>query len=80
MLDGRARVGRENGEDVTAHFLRGGEAAAEIAARCGAERAILKDKSPSCGGAHVKHDRQTVAGQGVCAALLARKGLIVETL
>jgi uncharacterized protein YbbK (DUF523 family) len=80
VLDGRARVRSANGEDVTAAFIKGAETVAEIARRCGVERAYLKDRSPSCGACHIKRGRRTAAGQGVCAALLQRMGLHIESI
>lgn len=83
VLDGDARVLDSEGNDVTAAFIAGARAALEIAKRCGAERAILKSNSPSC-GAGVIYDGSFSGsrrdGYGVCAALFKRGGLTVESL
>lgn len=78
VLDGRARVLSTEGTDVTDNFVRGARAAAEIAETCGATRAILKEGSPSCGVTRIVRAEQDVAGEGVAAALLRRKGLRVD--
>ena len=80
VLDGRCRVRRANGEDVTEAFLRGAEIAAEMARRCGVRHAVLKDKSPACGPCHIKRDDETITGRGVCAAKLASMGVRIEAL
>ncbi len=80
VLEGRARVVNANGEDVTDRFLAGARQTLEIARLTGARRAILKEKSPSCGSCMVYCDGKRVAGQGVTAALLRRAGLEVLSL
>jgi len=75
VLRGKARVVNERGEDVTACFLRGAEAAAALAERWGLRRAFLKARSPSCGVTAVKRKGNLVPGRGVTAALLARRGI-----
>lgn len=83
VLDGEARVLDSTGNDVTAAFIAGARAALEIAKRCGAEHAILKANSPSC-GAGVIYDGSFSGnkrdGYGVCAALFKLSGLTVESL
>src|ERR1043166_4737793 len=49
VLEGRARVVSEDGEDVTDAYLRGARRACEAARTAGAQLAILKARSPSCG-------------------------------
>ncbi|WP_257455947.1 DUF523 domain-containing protein [Archangium lipolyticum] len=78
VLAGRARAAEvESGVDRTEAFRRGAELALAAARRFGAEVALLKERSPSCGtqGTHV--DGVVVRGQGVTAALLSRSGLTV---
>lgn len=83
VLDGSARVLDSSGRDVTAAFIAGANAALYIARRCGAERAILKAKSPSC-GAGVIYDGSFSAsmrkGYGVCSALFERSGLTIDSI
>ena len=70
------------GEDVTAAYRRGAEAAVALARAVGASEAVLKARSPSC-GAHAVYDgtftRTLTAGAGVTAAALRRAGVEVVT-
>lgn len=83
VLDGRARVMSRDGEDVTAQFLRGAEAALALCRAFGADEVWLKSKSPSCGVGSIYDGTFTGTlrpGDGVTAALLKRNGiLVVET-
>ena len=75
-----ARVVNIDGEDVTAAYRRGAEAAVAVAQAVGATRAVLKARSPSCGSAAVydgTFSRRLVPGRGVTAAALAAAGLEV---
>ena len=75
-----ARVVNIAGEDVTAAYRRGAEAAVALARAVGATRAVLKARSPSCGSSAVydgTFSRRLVPGQGVTAAALATAGLTV---
>ena len=77
---GEARVVNIEGEDVTAAYRRGAEAAVAVARAVGADRAVLKARSPSCGSSAVydgTFNRRLVPGQGVTAAALAAAGLEV---
>ena len=78
VLAGHARVVRETGEDVTAAFLEGVHIVGALAQRSGAKCAFLKDGSPACGATHIKRGRETVAGLGVCAALLSQMGVEIR--
>ncbi len=80
VLDGRARVVTISGEDVSAAFLRGAECALAIVQRRTITRAILKQRSPSCGSTRIydgTHSGRLRDGPGVTAALLRRHGVIV---
>ena len=75
-----ARVVNIDGEDVTGAYRRGAEAAVAVAKAVGAERAVLKARSPSCGSGAVydgTFSRRLVPGRGVTAAALAAAGLAV---
>jgi uncharacterized protein YbbK (DUF523 family) len=75
-----ARVVNIEGEDVTAAYRRGAEAAVAVALAVGAQRAVLKARSPSCGASAVydgTFSRRLVPGRGVTAAALAAAGLAV---
>lgn len=82
VLDGRARVVTEQGEDVTEQYLEGARRALLRARQMGATRAILKARSPSCGTGAIydgSFSRALVTGDGVTAALLQRAGIEVVT-
>ncbi|WP_312380642.1 DUF523 domain-containing protein [Pseudomonas oryzihabitans] len=80
VLDGRLPVMTDGGEDVTAAFVAGAEAALELIARHGIRLAVLKARSPSCGNLE-NYDGSfsgtRVAGEGVTAAALKRAGVAV---
>ena len=80
VLDGKARVVSVDGDDVTANYLRGADAALAAARRTGARLAVLKARSPSCGCGEIYDGTfagTKVAGDGVTAAALKREGLDV---
>ena len=82
VLEGRARVLTEAGEDVTAAYLKGAQIALAAARRGGASGAILKARSPSCGKGRIydgTFSRSLTAGEGVTAALLEENGIEVVT-
>lgn len=77
---GEARVTNVEGEDVTLAYRRGAEAAVAVARAVGAEWAVLKARSPSCGASGVydgTFSRRLVPGAGVAAAALRAAGLEV---
>lgn len=80
VLDGTARVLSTEGEDLSGAFIEGARRVAERAEAAGARLAILHDRSPSCGCARI-HDGsfsgRLIAGEGVLAALLRSRGLLV---
>ncbi len=80
VLDGRARVLTDAGADVTEQYLKGAHETLRIAQLFGARRAILKERSPSCGCSQVHRDGSLQSGSGVTAALLRRQGVEVESL
>jgi uncharacterized protein YbbK (DUF523 family) len=81
VLDGRSRVVRSDGADLTPAFVAGAEAALDLARRLGIRQAILKANSPSCGAGQI-HEGQfagtLVPGDGVTSALLKRAGLDIS--
>lgn len=80
VLDGRARVVTAAGRDVTAEFVRGAEAVLALARKAGAGRAVLKQRSPSCGcGALAQGQGRARPGDGVTTALLKRHGISVTS-
>ena len=78
VWQGTARVENQAGEDYTPAFLRGAELACLLAQASGANAALLKENSPSC-GVHRVHEGSfsgaTVPGQGVAALALAKLGI-----
>lgn len=76
------RVINSAGEDVSANYRLGAETALHIYNVSGAELAILKANSPSCGKDHVydgSFSGTLTAGRGVTAELFAQKGIEVFT-
>jgi uncharacterized protein YbbK (DUF523 family) len=74
------RVVNAAGEDVTDAYERGAAAAVALAHAVGAERAVLKARSPSCGSAQVydgTFSRTLKTGEGVTAAALRAAGIDV---
>jgi uncharacterized protein YbbK (DUF523 family) len=82
VLDGRCRVAGKGGEDVTEKFIRGAGEVLRIARLTGAEKAVLKARSPSCGCGRIydgTFSGRTREGNGVTAELLLRNGIEVMT-
>ena len=76
------RVYMKDGTDVTDAFRAGAAAALYIARTLGAEKAVLKAKSPSCGKGMIYDGTFTggkTQGNGVTAALLTENGIAVYT-
>ncbi len=67
-------------EDVSDEFYRGADLALNICLYLKITKAILKERSPSC-GVHSIYDgtfsHKVIPGMGVTAALLKRKGITV---
>ncbi len=83
VLAGKARARTKTGEDVTAAFLQGAEEAVRLAQELYATRAILKDKSPSCGCGRLydgSFSGTIIQGDGVCTARLRSAGVQVEAI
>ena len=77
VLEGKARVMNETGEDVTDRFLLGAEEVLRIAQALRVGKAILKERSPSCGVRWTHNGEGLVEGMGVTAALLHREGILL---
>lgn len=74
------RVVNQAGENVTAQYWKGAEAALKMAELYGCKKAILKERSPSCGCGAIydgSFSRQTIPGNGVTAELLLNHGIVV---
>lgn len=78
VLDGKAKVMTIEGNDGTIEFIKGADETLKIAKQVGAEYAILKAKSPSCGFGKIYDGNFTstkINGNGVTAELLRRNGI-----
>lgn len=74
------RVTARDGTDVTAAFRLGAERALETALAQGITRAVLKERSPSCGSGQIYDGAFTgrlIPGQGVTAEQLSDRGVAV---
>jgi len=79
VLSGHARVINSLGKDVTEAFIKGARESLKLARLTGATKAILKNKSPSCGLNTPYCETDTGYGLGVTAALLLSAGIeIIE--
>lgn len=80
VLEGRAVVMAKDGSDKTKEFIEGAQKTLEIAQNCGAARAYLKAKSPSCGCGTIydgTFSGQLCSGDGVTSTLLKKHDIEV---
>lgn len=80
VLNGTAEVAPNNGDAVTAEFIKGAKLALEQCQQQGIQMAILTARSPSCGSGLIydgSFSRKLTAGDGVTAALLKSNGIKV---
>ena len=76
---GEKVVGKD-GTDVTAFFAKGAEEALRLATFFGCKRALLKERSPSCGAGQIYDGSFTgglARGDGVLAEALQKNGIRV---
>ena len=78
VLKEKASVLDKEGREVTAAFIRGAEEAWKLAKLIGAKKAILKERSPSCGVTQICRGEETIAGEGVTCFLLRTHGIQVQ--
>lgn len=74
------RVITKDGTDVTAPFYAGAQAVGQLADWYGCRKALLKERSPSCGHGQIydgSFSGKLTAGSGITARLLKEKGLEV---
>ena len=74
------RVIMKSGTDVTAQYQRGAEQALHLARVFGCKKAVLKERSPSCGAGEIydgTFSGALVPGDGVTAQLLKANGIEV---
>lgn len=70
----------ENGEDVTDKYSRGAEETLRLARLFGCGKAVLKEKSPSCGSGRIYNgtfSKTLTEGNGVTAGMLLANGIRV---
>ncbi len=79
LRGGKNRLLLRDGTDVTRQFLRGAAESLKIARLAGATRAVLKDRSPSCGVYEVYNGSRVVKGIGCFTSLLLLNGVAVES-
>lgn len=75
------RVVNRSGKDVTDSFEKGAEETLKLARLYGCKRAILKERSPSCGHGYIydgTFSGTKVPGSGVTARLLEENGILVS--
>lgn len=79
VIAGTASVVDVSGADVTDSYLKGAVELVRLARACGARKAVLRDRSPSCAARRVAVDGRVGAGRGVAAALLEAEGFELFT-
>ena len=70
----------ENGEDVTDKYSKGAEETLRLARLFGCGKAMLKEKSPSCGSGRIydgTFSKTLTEGNGVTAGMLLANGIRV---
>lgn len=69
-----------DGTDVTKQFYDGAQKALELALKNGCKKALLKEKSPSCGSNMIydgSFSGKTINGQGITTKILSNHGIEV---
>jgi uncharacterized protein YbbK (DUF523 family) len=77
VLAGTGTVASFAGQPLNQPFLHGARETLRVAQLTGCRRALLKERSPSCGVHQVHCGEGMVPGMGVAAALLVSAGLTV---
>ena len=72
-------VAAATGLPVTERFLHGARETLQVARLTGCRRALLKERSPSCGVHQIHRGAEMVAGVGVATALLIAAGITVQS-
>ncbi len=74
------RVVNSHNEDKTEEFISGAEKVLELVKKHNIKKAILKEKSPSCGSSFIydgTFSRKLIKGQGITTKLLRENGIEV---
>ncbi len=77
VLNGLSRVLNDKGEDITDKFVRGATETLKLVEMMGIKKAIMKERSPSCGVNSIIRGGREVQGRGVTTALLQDRGIEV---
>ncbi|MEL7606159.1 hypothetical protein SDC9_61152 [bioreactor metagenome] len=75
-----SKVVNNNNEDKTEEFVSGAHKVLELAKKHNIKKAILKEKSPSCGSSFIydgTFSRKLIKGQGITTELLRKNGIEV---
>ena len=76
------KVITKSGKDVTKNFKMGAKQVLKLAKLFGIKKAILKQKSPSCGCGQIydgTFSDKVIKGNGVATALLKREGIKITS-
>jgi len=80
VLDGSGEiVAIASGQTMNERFLHGAHETLQVARLTGCRRALLKERSPSCGVHQIHRGTEMVAGVGVTTALLLAAGIAVQS-
>jgi len=79
VVAGNGEVVTFSGQPMNEHFLRGARTTLLIARITGCQRALLKERSPSCGVHQIHRNEAMVAGVGVTTAVLIDAGISVQS-
>jgi uncharacterized protein YbbK (DUF523 family) len=77
VLNNKSSILSSSGREVTQSVINGSLAGLKICILAGVKRAILKEKSPSCGVKTILNGGKPKNGSGVFAALLKRNNIEV---
>ncbi len=77
VIEKNGQLVTETGREISATFRHGASETLKIAKLSGCTRAILQQRSPSCGTDTVYLNETLVAGEGVTTALLRKNGFTV---
>ncbi len=82
VLERKAQVLTKEGKDVTEAFIKGAEESLKLAKAFGADMALFKARSPSCGCGRIydgSFKSSTQPGDGVTTSLFKKNGIKVFT-
>ena len=80
IVDGKVLTNK--GKDVTKNFYEGAKKVLEIAKEYNIKKAILKQRSPSCGCGKIydgTFSKKVIKGNGITAQMLIDNGIEVQT-